>query len=519
MGPLKLYWTHPVVEFNGRGVSEAWADAMARIGFEFTDRPEEADCAVFISDSQMNDELLGLVPTVGYFWGYPPTGWLHPGADGFARRQAHRMAQCDALLVPSWGTWEQLLMLGGGAAEILPAGVDNVLLDSGSGLINKKHQVLFLSRLAPHKGLVDLIQAMSLLDPRVPLVVSGPGDRTEYQELAERLQVPVTFNDFSDREKAQAYRDSAVLVHPSGHEGFGMTPLEALYVGTPVIVRNTPHNIWMLRNAPFYFDRPEDLAMAIIAVLNGTNGVAENTAWGQQHVRANYTLDVAAQRLAHAIHEAIRTFCGRAMREHPENAETIYDRDHRRNWFFRAQNADPTWSRHWRAQHLIGELKAANAHVIIDIGCGLVYPSIFALAGFQVTAYDHSGECLKQAAEVAAKWGVGDRVVTVKGKAEALGYEDNTFDGAVLGEILEHVQYPEAVLDEAFRVVRPGGVVTASTPCGAHHHDPLHMGPHEGGWDDESLDRLLVGYDVVTRKTIAEEGTDPSCYLFTVKKS
>ena len=36
MGPLKLYWTHPIVEFNGRGISECWADAMGRIGFEFT---------------------------------------------------------------------------------------------------------------------------------------------------------------------------------------------------------------------------------------------------------------------------------------------------------------------------------------------------------------------------------------------------------------------------------------------------------------------------------------------------
>jgi len=43
----------------------------------------------------------------------------------------------------------------------------------------------------------------------------------------------------------------------------------------------------------------------------------------------------------------------------------------------------------------------------------------------------------------------------------------------------------------------------------------------DGGWDASHLDVLLAPYasEVVTREEIAEEGTDPSCYLFTVRKS
>jgi SAM-dependent methyltransferase len=62
-------------------------------------------------------------------------------------------------------------------------------------------------------------------------------------------------------------------------------------------------------------------------------------------------------------------------------------------------------------------------------------------------------------------------------KAETLGIEpveanveeplplpDASFDAVVAGELLEHLQFPEALLAEAFRVLRPGGVIVGSVP-------------------------------------------------------
>jgi SAM-dependent methyltransferase len=62
-------------------------------------------------------------------------------------------------------------------------------------------------------------------------------------------------------------------------------------------------------------------------------------------------------------------------------------------------------------------------------------------------------------------------------KAEALGIEpveanvedplpfpDRSFDAVVAGELLEHLRFPEALVAEARRVLRPGGVLVGSVP-------------------------------------------------------
>ncbi|MDR7555338.1 MAG: methyltransferase domain-containing protein [Armatimonadota bacterium] len=45
-----------------------------------------------------------------------------------------------------------------------------------------------------------------------------------------------------------------------------------------------------------------------------------------------------------------------------------------------------------------------------------------------------------------------------------LPFKDGTFDVVLAGEILEHVPFPEVVLEEARRVLREGGVLVGSVP-------------------------------------------------------
>ena len=48
--------------------------------------------------------------------------------------------------------------------------------------------------------------------------------------------------------------------------------------------------------------------------------------------------------------------------------------------------------------------------------------------------------------------------------ADRLPYESGSFDAATLVEVLEHLEHPLRAVQEAVRVVRPGGIVVATTP-------------------------------------------------------
>lgn len=56
-----------------------------------------------------------------------------------------------------------------------------------------------------------------------------------------------------------------------------------------------------------------------------------------------------------------------------------------------------------------------------------------------------------------------------------LPFDDESFDGAVLGEVLEHVEDDRGALAELARVLRPGGVLALSVPANPRLH----------GWSDE----------------------------------
>lgn len=47
---------------------------------------------------------------------------------------------------------------------------------------------------------------------------------------------------------------------------------------------------------------------------------------------------------------------------------------------------------------------------------------------------------------------------------EPLPFEDASFDAVVAGELFEHLQFPDALVAEIRRVLRPGGVIVGSVP-------------------------------------------------------
>ena len=108
----------------------------------------------------------------------------------------------------------------------------------------KQHQILFLGRLHPKKGLPDLITAWSKLADRRPdwaLRIVGPnegGHRVELEKLVFELKVPRVIFDgpVHGAQKALTLNHADLFVLPTQNENFGIAVAEALASGIPAIV-------------------------------------------------------------------------------------------------------------------------------------------------------------------------------------------------------------------------------------------------------------------------------------------
>ena len=139
---------------------------------------------------------------------------------------------------------------------------------------------------------------------------------------------------------------------------------------------------------------------------------------------------------------------------------------------------------------------------ILDVGCSEgVLELLLARAGHQVLGID-----IKPAAIAAARDLLRSEPPAVRNRvelrvADALGVElDETgFDSVVLGEVLEHLTYPAAMLERAAAFLKPGGRLVLTTPFGYFPH-----GDHRQEFRTTELVRLLSARFVVDELATAD---------------
>ena len=109
----------------------------------------------------------------------------------------------------------------------------------------KEDYVMFWARLNQDKGVLELLDVMARLKRRTKLVVTGKFFDAYYEKKfwakAKKLGVDVEYLGFVDRntllEKASKAK---LLVYPSHVDGFSLTVLESLALGTPVVAYSIP---------------------------------------------------------------------------------------------------------------------------------------------------------------------------------------------------------------------------------------------------------------------------------------
>ncbi len=140
---------------------------------------------------------------------------------------------------------------------------------------------------------------------------------------------------------------------------------------------------------------------------------------------------------------------------------------------------------------------------LLDVGCG----SGWLGEHFEhYTGIDDSAEAVAAARERGREILQGD-------VDEPLPFEDASFDGVVLKDLLEHVADPVAVVGEARRVMRPGGRVFASSPDAQRwvwddytHRRPFTRKAFRLLFADAGFDVEQVGYESVMPGTSIVSG-------------
>ncbi|MDI6718733.1 MAG: glycosyltransferase family 4 protein [Methanomicrobiales archaeon] len=168
--------------------------------------------------------------------------------------------------------------------EVVPNGID-VRRIQGIPAADSPSDVIFVGRLIPEKHVDLLLQALAILrealpDIRCAIVGDGP-ERERLIRLSRDLGLSgsVSFSGFLDSSDAVmgAMKASKVFVLPSTREGFGMSALEAMACGLPVVTVDHPQNAARMlvdgRNGLLSSLSPEDLGEKIRMALDAPAAV------------------------------------------------------------------------------------------------------------------------------------------------------------------------------------------------------------------------------------------------------
>ncbi|MBK8026502.1 MAG: class I SAM-dependent methyltransferase [Chloroflexi bacterium] len=117
-----------------------------------------------------------------------------------------------------------------------------------------------------------------------------------------------------------------------------------------------------------------------------------------------------------------------------------------------------------RVQSIFEWIPPRDGMLILDMPCGRgFYLNMYRYVcdGVRVVGGDLDYDVIQK-----ADWNVGHlpNLPLVNCNIYTLPFPDNTFDGIILSEVLEHVDDDVAALKEAMRVLKPGGVAAITVP-------------------------------------------------------
>jgi glycosyltransferase involved in cell wall biosynthesis len=172
--------------------------------------------------------------------------------------------------------------------------------------------VLNIGRMTIQKGLTSLLEAAQkvvALDPKVLFLIAGGGEQhDELLRLAAQYKISrnVIFESWvSGKKWRDTYRISDIFIMPSVSEPFGLTALEAIGYGTPVIVSKQSGVSEVLQNC-FKVDFWDTDQMADMILALAENNSLSRTMWiNSYHEFRSQSWAKSARKMTERYHHAI----------------------------------------------------------------------------------------------------------------------------------------------------------------------------------------------------------------------
>jgi glycosyltransferase involved in cell wall biosynthesis len=236
--------------------------------------------------------------------------WVLPR---WQRADFETVRRASAILVNSRYSREQVLAAYARDATVAYLGVDEELFSPQLGG-SRVPEVLSIGSPIALKGHELTVRGLSLVPaairPRLLVIAPASADRDALADTAHRLQVEIAFeSQLTDLDLATRYRRELATVCASRMEPFGLTALESMACGTPVVAIREGGFLETVVDGEtglLVDPTPEALAAAIARLASNPAEVEQLGRQARAHVLRGWTWAQSAQRLADILAELAR---------------------------------------------------------------------------------------------------------------------------------------------------------------------------------------------------------------------